>query len=105
MTSIEPKKISPLAKWLAAGMSAFMFAFGVFIIITKHYYGYTSKYGGAEVSADGLDAIVLGIATIILGLTPMSLWARSGKAAGIWAGTCMILGVLLFLVPFYTTNG
>lgn len=101
MTSIEPKKISPLAKWLAVGMSAFMFAYGVFIIITEHYYGYTSKLGGAEVTADGFEAIVIGIATIILGLTPMSLWAKSGKAAGFWAGTCMVLGVLLFLVPFY----
>ncbi|NOS98646.1 MAG: hypothetical protein HOP25_09275 [Methylotenera sp.] len=101
MTSIEPEKISPLAKWLAAGMSAFMFAYGVFIIITEHYYGYTSKLGGAEVTADGFEAIVIGIATIILGLTPMSLWAKSGKVAGFWAGTCMILGVLLFLAPFY----
>ena len=102
MTAIEPKKISPLAKWLAAGMSAFMFAYGIFIITTQHYYGHTSKLGGAEVSADGLEAVVLGIATIIIGLTPMSLWAKSGKAAGFWAGSCMILGVLLFLVPFYT---
>lgn len=78
-----------------------MFAYGVFIIITEHYYGYTSKLGGAEVTADGFEAIVIGIATIILGLTPMSLWAKSGKAAGFWAGTCMVLGVLLFLVPFY----
>ena len=101
MTSIEPKKISPLAKWLAAGMSAFMFAYGVFIIITEHYYGHTSKLGGAEVSADGSEAIVLGIATIILGLTPMCLWAKSGQTAGLWAGGCMVLGVLLFLAPFY----
>ncbi len=102
MTPIEPKKISPLAKWLAAGMSAFMFAYGIFIITTQHYYGHTSKLGGAEVSADGSEAIVLGIATIILGLTPMSLWAKSGKAAGFWAGSCMISGVLLFLAPAYT---
>ncbi len=101
MTPVESKKISPLAKWLAAGMSTCLFAFGVFIIITEHYYGYTSKYGGAEVSADGSDAIVIGIATIILGLTPMALWAKSGKAAGFWAGSCMILGVILFLAPFY----
>jgi hypothetical protein len=101
MASIEPKKISPLAKWLAAGMSAFMCAYGIFIITTQHYYGHTSKLGGAEVSADGSEAIVIGIATIILGLTPMSLWAKSGQAAGLWAAACMILGVLLFLVPFY----
>lgn len=101
MTSPEPKKISPLAKWLAAGISAFMFADGVFVITTKHYYGYTSKYGGAEVSADGLQAILIGIAIITIGLTPMALWAKSGKAAGLWAGSCMSIGVTLFLVPAY----
>jgi hypothetical protein len=101
MTPIEPKEISPLAKWLAAGMSAFMFAYGTFIITTLHYYGQTTKLGGAEVSADGKEAIMLGIAIIILGLTPMSLWAKSGKAAGFWAGGCMILGIILFLAPFY----
>lgn len=79
-----------------------MFAYGIFIITTQHYYGHTSKLGGAEVIADGLEAIVLGTATIILGLTPMAFWAKSGKAAGFWAGSCMILGVLLFLAPAYT---
>ena len=101
MTPLEPKKISPLAKWLAAAISTFMFAYGVFIIITKHYHGYTSKLGGAEVNADGLQAILIGIAIIILGLTPMSLWAKSGKAAGFWAGSCMIVSILLFLAPVY----
>lgn len=99
--NIQPKKISPLAKWLAVGMSAFMLAYGLFIITTEHYYGYTSKLGGAEVSADGFEAVVLGIATIIIGLTPMCLWAKSAKAAGFWVGGCMILGVILFLAPFY----
>lgn len=101
MTSIEPKKISPLAKWLAVGMSAFMFAYGIFIITTQHYYGRTTKLGGAEVSADGLEAIIYGVAIIVIGLTPMSLWAKSGKVAGFWVGACMVIGVLLFLTPAY----
>jgi hypothetical protein len=101
MTSSEPKIISPLAKWLAAGISAFMLAYGLFIITTEHYYGYSSKLGGAEVSVDGLQAILNGTAIIIIGLTPMSLWTKSGKAAGFWAGTCMIIGVILFLAPVY----
>lgn len=101
MTSPEPKMISPLAKWLAVSMSIFMFACGAFIISTEHYYGYTSKYGGAEVSADGLPAVWIGIAIIVIGLTPMCLWAKSGKAAGFWAGSCMVVGILLFLAPVY----
>ena len=100
-TTNQTKKISPLAKWLAFGISAFMLAYGFFIIATQHYYGRTDKYGGAEVSADGWQAIIMGIAIIVIGLTPMCLWMKSGKAAGFWAGTCMIIGIVLFLAPAY----
>ena len=101
MISPEPKKISPLIKWLAVSMSAFMFAYGAFIVSTEHYFGFTCNYGGAEVSVDGLPAVCLGIAIIVIGLTPMCLWAKSGKAAGFWAGSCMIVSILLFLAPVY----
>ena len=97
----QQNRISPLAKWLAAGMSAFMLAYGTFIIATQHYYGRTNKYGGAEVSADGWQAIIVGVAIIMIGLTPMCLWMKSGKVAGFWAGTCMIIGIVLFLAPAY----
>ena len=97
----QTKKISPLAKWLAAGMSAFMLAYGTFIIATQHYYGRTDKYGGAEVSVDGLQANLIGVAIIVIGLTPMCLWMKSSKAAGFWAGICMIVGIILFLAPAY----
>ena len=100
-TKNQTKKISPLAKWLALGMSTFMLAYGFFIIATQHYYGRTNKYGGAEVSADGWQAIIMGIAIIVIGLTPMGFWMKSGKAAGFWAGTCMIIGIMLFLAPAY----
>lgn len=99
MTQPKTNKISSLAKWLAAGMSLLMFAYGVFIIVTQHYYGRTTKLGGAEVSADGLPAILMGLGFIIIGLTPMSLWAKSANAAGFWAATCLILGFLLLIFP------
>ena len=86
-TTNQTKKISPLAKWLAFGMSTFMLVYGFFIIATQHYYGRTDKYGGAEVSADGWQAIIMGIAIIVIGLTPMCLWMKSGKVAGFWAAT------------------
>ena len=97
----QTKKISSLAKWLAFGISTFMLAYGIFIIATQHYYGRTNKYGGAEVSADGLQAIIMGVAIIMIGLTPMCLWMKSSKAAGFWAGICMIVGIILFLAPAY----
>lgn len=101
MTPTESKKITPLAKWIIVGMSVFMCAYGIFIIVTQHYYGYTSKYGGAEVSTGGLEAMMNGVAIIAFGLTPMSLLAKSAKVAGLWAGCCMVLGIILFLAPAY----
>ena len=100
-TKNQTKKISSVAKWLAFGMSTFMLAYGIFIIATQHYYGRTNQYGGAEVSAEGWQAIIMGVAIIVIGLTPMCLWMKSGKIAGFWAGTCMIIGIVLFLAPAY----
>ena len=97
----QTKKISPLAKCVAIGISLLMGAYGLFIISAEHYYGRPTKLGGAEVSADGAQAIIIGIAMIVLGLTPLSLLAKTATAAGLWAGSCMILGIVLFLAPFY----
>lgn len=78
-----------------------MLAYGVFIMTTEQYYGYTSKLGGAEVSVVGSQAVLIGVAIIIIGLTPMCLWAKSATGAGFWAGICMITGIIMFLAPFY----
>ena len=97
----ESNKITSLAKWIAGGMSIFMCGYGLFVVFTQHYFGSTSRHGYVEINTNGIDAVLIGIAIIFLGLTPMSLWAKSGKSAGIWAGSCMISGILLFLIPFY----
>jgi hypothetical protein len=100
MQPIE-NNISPLAKWLAAGISLFFFVYGVLIIATQHYYGRTTKLGGAEVSADGIQAMVMGVGIIIIGLTPMSLWSKSSTVAALWAAFCLFLGLaLIIFAPF-----
>ncbi len=74
-----------------------MSVYGVFIIATEHYYGRTTKLHGAEVSADGLQAVITGIGIIVIGLAPMSLWAKSGKVAGLWAAACLVVGLTLLV--------
>jgi hypothetical protein len=78
------------------------FAHGSFVIATEHFHGKTKQAMG--VSVDGQAAVVLGLGIIIIGLTPMAVWAGSAKAAGFWVGSCMTLGVLLMLVPFYMSH-
>lgn len=70
---------------------------------TEHYYSRSIKYGGAEYSADGLQATVIGAGIIIIGLLPMTLWAKSAKAAGLYAAICLIAGLILITgAPLFT---
>lgn len=78
-------------------ISAVIIGLGIFSIITEHYYGYTNKFGGHEVILDGISAIKIGLGYIFLGLSPLALWAKSGRAAGLWAALCLISGLMIIL--------
>ena len=86
-----------VARLLVTLISAVIIGLGIFSIITEHYYGYTSKLGGHEVILDGVPAIKVGLGYILLGMSPLALWAKSGKAAGIWAALCLISGLIVIL--------
>ena len=86
-----------LARLLATLISTVIIALGLFSIFTEHYYGYTSKYGGHEVILDGVKAVKMGMGYVLLGLSPLAFWAKSGKAAGIWAALCLISGLIVIL--------
>ena len=86
-----------VARLLVTLISAVIIGLGIFSIVTEHYYGYTSKYGGQEVILDGIPAIKFGLGYILLGMSPLALWAKSGKAAGTWAAICLISGLIIIL--------
>ena len=86
-----------MARLLVTLISAVIIGLGIFSIVTQHYYGYTSKLGGHEVVLDGMPAIKIGVGYILLGLSPLALWAKSVKAAGIWAALCLISGLIVIL--------
>ena len=93
------KKVRDLlmARLLVTLISGVIIGLGIFSIVTKHYYGYTSKLGGHEVVLDGIPAIKIGLGYILLGMSPLALWAKSGRAAGIWAALCLISGLIVIL--------
>ncbi|MDP1765279.1 MAG: hypothetical protein Q8K83_00100 [Methylotenera sp.] len=78
-------------------------AYGVFIITAEHYYGHTSKLGGAEVSADGLDAITYSFAI-------NRNWANFNVTIGKICQSCRALGwwlygyTLTFMKIWHDTN-
>ena len=96
----DTKKVRDLlvARLLVTLISAVIIGLGIFSIITEHYYGYTSKLGGHEVILDGVPAIKIGLGYTLLGMSPLALWAKSGKRAGIWAALCLISGLIIVLI-------
>jgi len=71
---------------------------GVMTILTGHYYGRTSKLGGAEISLDGPPAIALGFSTVFFGLFPLAFWFRNKRPRIAWAVACLVTAVAAFYV-------
>ena len=71
---------------------------GVMTILTGHYYGRTSKLGGAEISLDGPAATAMGVSTVLFGLFPLALWFRSKRPAMLWAIACFLAAAAAFYV-------
>lgn len=86
-----------VTRLLVTLISTVIVGLGIFSIVTESYYGYTSKLGGHEVVLNGMPAIKIGLGYILLGLSPLALWAKSGKVAGIWAALCLISGLIVIL--------
>lgn len=73
---------------------------GVLAIITEHYYGRTSKSGGAEVVLDGSPAMLMGAVLVFLGMFPLAAWFHTKQQALAWMLACIalsgaVLGALL----------
>jgi hypothetical protein len=79
-------------------ISLTLVALGVMSILTRHYYGRTSKLGGAEVSLDGAAAIAMGFCTVLFGLFPLAVWFDSRRPRMIWAVACLVAaGAALYI--------
>lgn len=86
-----------IVKILFALISLVLCSLGLLAILTHHYYGYTSKYGGHEVSIDGARAIKIGIGYMVFGLFPLAIWAKTAKGVAIWMSCTMIAGLYIIL--------
>jgi hypothetical protein len=71
---------------------------GVMTILTGHYYGSTSKLGGAEISLDGPPATAMGFSTVLFGLFPLALWFRTKRPAMVWAVASLMLAGAAFYI-------
>ena len=91
MTTESKKPSRPdlrLARWLTSFIALVMIGLGLWSIASQHYFGRTTKFGGAEVSLDGQPAVLMGLLYISLGVLPLALWFRTPRAAAWWASVC-----------------
>jgi hypothetical protein len=79
-----------LPRMLATLISVVLVGLGVMTIVTRHYYGRTSKLGGAEVILDGRPAIAIGFGMLLFGLFPLAFWFRTRRLAMLWMVACLI---------------
>jgi hypothetical protein len=90
-----------LARLLVSMISITFVALGVVAIVTRHYYGSTSKLGGAEVSLDGPPATAMGFSIALFGLFPLALWFRTKRPAIVWVVACFVAASVAFYVSIH----
>lgn len=60
--SKEPRRSDlRFVRWTTLLMAVVMVGLGLWSIASQHYFGRTTKYGGAEVSLDGQRAVRMGL--------------------------------------------
>lgn len=91
-----PPKDLLVLRLLATLMTLTVSGLGILAILTTHYYGRTSKLGGAEVSIDGAPAVAMGLCLVFFGLLPLALWFRSKRPALVWMLLCLAASGLAF---------
>jgi hypothetical protein len=69
---------------------------GVMTILTGHYYGRTTKLGGAEISLDGPPATAMGFSEILFGLLPLAFWFGTKRLRVVWTVACLVAAGVAF---------
>lgn len=104
--STEIKKASirtdlRVVRWLGLLIAFAMICLGLWTIASQHYFGRTTKFGGAEVSLDGQSAVLMGLLYIALGALPLALWFRTAQVAVWWASACAVAFLALLAAMLY----
>jgi hypothetical protein len=87
---------------LASLISLCVVGLGITAILTQHYYGRTTKLGGAEVSLDGGPAIAMGFCTVFFGLLPLALWFPAKRPALVWVVACFSAAGVAFYISVHS---
>ncbi len=91
-------RIAMVPRLLATLVSFTVIGMGLLAMVTHHYHGRTATPGGPEHSLEGIAAIVMGLSTVLAGMTPLALWFETKRNALIWAFACTVAAAIVFLV-------
>jgi hypothetical protein len=100
-TKVPPRSDLRLVRWLGSLVAFAMISLGLWSIASQHYFGRTTKFGGAEVSLDGQPAVLMGLLYIALGALPLALWFRTARIAVWWASACVVAFLALLGAVLY----
>jgi hypothetical protein len=90
-----------LLRWVSSLIASAMIGLGLWSIATQHYFGRTTKFGGADVSLDGQPAVLMGLLFISLGALPLAFWFRTPSTAARWAAVCALAFLALLAAVLY----
>jgi hypothetical protein len=98
--SSTPKRDMRIARMLAVLIAFVFVGLGLYSVVSEHYYGYSSRRN-IEVILNGPRAISIGYVYVALGLMPLALCFRTGRAAGWWASFCVAAFAIALVVSLY----
>lgn len=86
---------------LCSAMSALLLAMGVYNIVTRQYYGRSTRFGFHEVWLEGAMAASMGSVMVLLGLVPLAVWFRKPGHAATWATVFTLAAAAVFIRVIY----
>jgi hypothetical protein len=91
-------RITLVPRLLATLVSFTVIGLGLLAMVTLHYHGRGTQPSGAENSLEGTAAFVMGLSTVLAGMTPLALWFDTKRWALIWAFACTLGAGIVFLI-------
>jgi hypothetical protein len=89
--AIVPRLLATLVSFTVIGL-------GLLAMVTQHFHGRAPAPGGTENAMEGMAAVVMGLSTVLAGMTPLALWFDQKRSALIWASACTAgAGVVFFI--------
>ena len=90
--------ISMIPRLLATLVSLTIIGLGLLAMVTQHFHGRPSAPGGVEHSLEGMAAVVMGLSTVLAGLSPLALWFETRRSALLWAAAFTVSAVIVFVI-------